>query len=142
MIIAKTNLAKNIPEKKQDFFLKKFKKNSKYVFKLKIISNDLKTRNDKIRLRYLEEYIKDAYKINIDIYNIIYMIIDNIKYSLDRNYLIIDDYVIIDKVPLITLVKLILYGTIDVKGSSVLKSCLVEGYNLLKVQNMLISWGI
>ena len=139
MIIARTDMAKELPEKNQEYFLHKFKQNSKYIFKLKIASNDLKMRNEKIRLKYLEKYITDTYKININIYNIIYTIIDNIKYSLDKCYLIIDDYAIIEKIPITLLAKIILYGNMEVKGSSLLKNSLVEGYKLLQVQNMLIS---
>ena len=142
MIIAKMSFAQNLPKNKQDFYLAKLKKNTKYILKLRRISNNLKIKDEKIRLGYLENYIKDTYKININIYNILNKIIDNIKYSLDRQYLIIDDFSLIDKIYVSTLAKLIIYGNVDIKGSSVLKNCLVEGFSLLKVQTMLIKWGI
>ncbi len=138
MIIAKMSFAQNLPKNKQDFYLAKLKKNTKYILKLRRISNNLKIKDEKIRLGYLENYIKDTYKININIYNILNKIIDNIKYSLDRQYLIIDDFSLIDKIYVSTLAKLIIYGNVDIKGSSVLKNCLVEGFSLLKVQTMLI----
>ena len=142
MIIAKISFAENLSQNKQNFYLWKLKKNTKHILKLKLISNNLKMRDEKIRLRYLENHIRKYYNVNEDIYNILNTIIDKIKYSLDKQYLVIDDFSIIDKTYVSTLAKIIFYGDATTKGSSLLKNSLVEAFNLLKVQNMLIKWGI
>lgn len=142
MIVAKVNFPDNYKNdlEKQDIYLANIKHESLSFLKLYYFGNNRDIKDIKSRLTNLQDYLLTYYNININIYNIIKYIIENLKYDGNRTNIILDDELKLKGVKILTIIKIIKYGSLNIKGCDILDKCLKMAFKSVYVNNFLVNY--
>lgn len=143
MVIAQVNFPKYIDNKKgREVYLQTLIKTCNRIYYLYLDANNLSYRDKKRRLKNLEHNINNIYNININIFQIIKIILNNLIYSNDQKYIVLKDELKLNDIRLETLAKCIFYGTRDVRGSSFFDECFQLANSLTEVKLIGTRWGV
>ena len=142
MIIAKVDFPETYKDNKikQNTYLHNIKSQSLYFLRLYQLGNNRNVQDLKRKIYNLEKYIYEEYDLDISIFNIIKFIINNLKYDIDRKYIVIDNEIKLKGVKILTLIKVIKYGTLKVKGIDLIQRCLKSAFDSIYINNFIVNF--
>ena len=142
MIIAEITFPKTYQKNKvkQNTYLSNIKNQALTFLRLEYYANNRNIRDEKVRLSLLEEYINKEYNLDVNLFDIISYVITNLKYDVDRKYIVLDNEIKLKGVKLLTLIQIIKFGTLELKGSSIISDCLKYAVKAVYAHNFLVNF--
>jgi len=142
LIIAEIKFPENYKENryKQDTYLENIKSQVLYFINLHSLANNRNIQDSRYRIKFLENYIKETYDLNINVYSIINFIVNNLTYDIDRKYIILKNEIKLKGVKIITLIKIIKFGVLGVSGSDIIERSLKTAFDSIYVNNFLVNF--
>ena len=135
------NLVGNNPVR-QAKYLRQLKRDSVLLCRQYKNGNNRNIADLNKRLYLIQDYIKNQYNININIYKIIEYAFSNLEYDSTRKYIVIRPEIKVQNVPVEVLLKLIEFGNFEVRGYPIFKLILMTAYKAAYCNLFILNWGV
>ena len=126
---------------KRDYLVTLLKRNCKKYFRVFAFSKDNKTKLERQRLENINTYINNIYNINMNIYNLINSLFDNLSFNAKYDALMLKDNATIFGIKASHLFKLITYGNLECDRSNIIKRCIEQGFKMAIIENYKLRWS-